>query len=200
MTITQKKISDLIFAEYNPRQLSTDQYEHLKSSLSRFGFVDPVIVNMYKTRKNIIIGGHQRVKVWKDMGNTDVPCVEVKLDHDKERELNVRLNKNTGDWDYDILEKLFDVGELMEWGFSEEELKEIEEDIDLSSVPQAMQLEPTKEYAIIVCDTDEEWEEIKEILELGMVRRGGYKIGSDFDVVSIERVVAANKIIEMARR
>ena len=120
--IVHKKIDDLIFAEYNPRQLTDDQYQQLKDSITRFGLVDPVIVNKHKERKDIIIGGHQRVKVAKTMGIEEVPCVEIELTYEKERELNVRLNKNTGEWDKDVLANNFDIEELLEWGFNEEEL------------------------------------------------------------------------------
>tara|TARA_Y100000401_G_C8317559_1_gene223404 strand:- start:176 stop:1411 length:1236 start_codon:yes stop_codon:yes gene_type:complete len=121
--ITQKQIDDLIFAEYNPRQLSDEQYKQLKDSISRFGLVDPIIVNKNKDRKGIIIGGHQRVKVAKTMGIDKVPCVEIDLTYDKERELNVRLNKNTGSWDFDVLANTFDIDELLDWGFDEKELQ-----------------------------------------------------------------------------
>jgi len=120
--IIYKDINSLISAEYNPRQLNKEQYNNIKDSLKRFGFVDPVIVNKNKDRKNIIIGGHQRVKVAKDLKIDKVPCVELDLDIDKEKELNIRLNKNVGEWDFDILADLFDIDELIEWGFKEEEL------------------------------------------------------------------------------
>ena len=123
MEIHQKTIDSLIFAEYNPRQLTDEQYKQLKDSITRFGLVDPVIVNQHKDRLNIIVGGHQRVKVAKKMGIEDVPCVFVNLNYDKERELNVRLNKNTGGWDFDILADMFDMDELIGWGFSNEDLK-----------------------------------------------------------------------------
>jgi DNA modification methylase len=121
MNITETKLSDLIFAEYNPRQLSNDQFKQIKDSITRFGIVDPIIVNSNKDRKNIIIGGHQRVKVALEMGIDSVPCHFIDLTRDKERELNVRLNKNTGEWDWSILATEFDVEELTEWGFSEDE-------------------------------------------------------------------------------
>ena len=120
--IKQKDIKTLIFAEYNPRQLTTDQYKHLKDSIERFGFVDPVIVNKNKDRKNIIIGGHQRVKVATDMNISEVPCVEIDLTYERERELNIRLNRNTGEWDMDSLANFFDMDELIDWGFDEGEL------------------------------------------------------------------------------
>ena len=118
-----KDINSLISAEYNPRQLKKEQYQNIKESLQRFGFVDPVIINKNKDRKNIIIGGHQRVKVAKDLEYTEVPCLELDLSLDKEKELNIRLNKNVGDWDYDLLANNFDIDELHDWGFDDNELK-----------------------------------------------------------------------------
>ena len=120
--IVQKDINVLISAEYNPRQLKKEQYQNIKDSLERFGFVDPIIINKNKDRKNIIIGGHQRIRVAKDLKLKQIPCIELDLPLDKERELNIRLNKNVGEWDYDILANLFDVESLIEWGFTEEEL------------------------------------------------------------------------------
>tara|TARA_R100001594_G_scaffold90734_1_gene125120 strand:- start:479 stop:1615 length:1137 start_codon:yes stop_codon:yes gene_type:complete len=129
--IIQRDIESLIFAEYNPRQLTQDQYKHLKDSITRFGLVDPIIVNKNKERKNIIVGGHQRVKVAKDLKIKKVPVLEIDLTYEKERELNVRLNKNTGEWDYDNLANFFDMDELTDWGFSDDDLKlfDLEEEI-----------------------------------------------------------------------
>ena len=121
--IIHREIGSLIFAEYNPRQLTKDQYQDLKDSISRFGLVDPIIVNSNKDRKNIIVGGHQRVKVAKDMDIEFVPVLEVDLTYEKERELNIRLNKNTGEWDMDILANNFDMEELIDFGFNDEDLK-----------------------------------------------------------------------------
>ena len=47
MKIEQVKIKDIIHAEYNPRRLTDEQEKHLTDSLSRFGFVDPVIINRH---------------------------------------------------------------------------------------------------------------------------------------------------------
>ena len=122
-------IGALIFAEYNPRQLTKDQYKGLRDSIERFGLVDPIIVNKHKDRKNIVVGGHQRLRIAKELGYKSVSCVEVELTPEKEKELNVRLNKNTGQWDWDALANHFDVGELLEWGFSEDELQFTEPDV-----------------------------------------------------------------------
>ena len=130
--IVIKDIDDLKFAEYNPRQLTEQQYKHLKESIKKFGLVDPIIINKNKDRKNTIIGGHQRTRVAKTMGITEIPCVEVDLDIDRERELNIRLNKNTGGWNYDMLADLFDMKDLMEFGFNEKSLVGLFDDIDYS--------------------------------------------------------------------
>jgi hypothetical protein len=129
ITTAQYSISDLIFAEYNPRELTKDQHQDLKDSITRFGLVDPLIVNIHKERKNILVGGHQRLRIAKELGYKSVSCVEVELTPEKEKELNVRLNKNTGQWDWDALANHFDVGELLEWGFSEDELQFTEPDV-----------------------------------------------------------------------
>jgi hypothetical protein len=117
MEIVERNISELIEAEYNPRQISEKQFEQLKDSLKRFGFVDPVLVNMHPDRTNIIIGGHMRTKAAKDLGYTEVPCVELNLTYDQEKELNIRLNKNGGSFDMDALANYFEASELIEYGF-----------------------------------------------------------------------------------
>ena len=89
ITTVQYDVKNLIFAEYNPRELTKDQHQDLKDSITRFGFVDPLIVNTHKERKNILVGGHQRLRIAKELGYKDVPCVEVDLTPDKEKELNV---------------------------------------------------------------------------------------------------------------
>ena len=128
-------------AEYNPRQLNKDQYTQLKDSIERFGLVDPLIVNKNEDRKNILVGGHQRLRIAREMGMVDIPCVEVDLKLDQEKELNIRLNKNVGEWDYDSLANYFDVGELMDWGFSDNELQFYEDEpeqglIDDDEIPE----------------------------------------------------------------
>ena len=122
MQIIERNIADLIRAEYNPRELTQDQEKQLSDSLRRFGVVDPVIVNVHPDRKDIIIGGHQRSKVWQKLGNETIPTVELSLTYDQEKELNVRLNKNTGQFDMDMLKDHFETDDLIEWGFTDVEL------------------------------------------------------------------------------
>lgn len=120
--IKKANIADLKPAEYNPRKLTDEEYIRLKQSVEKFGLVDPILVNENPERMNIVIGGHQRLQIAKDIGMTEVPVVYLNLDETQEKELNVRLNKNTGRWDWDKLANNFDNDVLLGIGFTETEL------------------------------------------------------------------------------
>ena len=82
------KIDELNPAPYNPRRWSEDAVEQLKESINRFGVVDPILVNDAPGRDNVVIGGHFRIKVAKDLGFTELPVVYVtipELEREKER-------------------------------------------------------------------------------------------------------------------
>jgi len=103
MIIKKKKLDDLVPADYNPRKAlkpGDAEYEKLKRSLEQFGYVEPIIWN---ATTGHVVGGHQRLKVLKDMGVTEVDCVVVEMDREKEKALNIALNKISGDWDKDKL-------------------------------------------------------------------------------------------------
>ena len=103
MIIEKKNVADLLPAKYNPRKdlkPGDPEYEKLKRSIEQFGYVEPVIWN--RTTGNVV-GGHQRLKVLMDSGVTEVECVVVELSPEKEKALNVALNKISGDWDKDKL-------------------------------------------------------------------------------------------------
>lgn len=118
-------VADLIPADYNPRKWNEKQLSDLKESIQKYGFVDPAIVNSSPKRKNIIIGAHMRVMAAKELGIETVPVVYVDIaDIEKEKELNLRLNKNTGEFDFSLLAE-FDEHFLAEVGFDSEELDNI---------------------------------------------------------------------------
>ena len=103
MLIEKKNTADLLPADYNPRKdlkPGDAEYEKLKRSIEQFGYVEPVIWNQTTGR---VVGGHQRLKVLMDMGMTEVDCVVVAMDEEKEKALNIALNKISGDWDKDKL-------------------------------------------------------------------------------------------------
>lgn len=103
MVIEKKNTADLLPADYNPRKdlkPGDAEYEKLKRSIEQFGYVEPVIWNKTTGR---VVGGHQRLKVLIDLGVSEVECVVVEIDEDKEKALNIALNKISGDWDKDKL-------------------------------------------------------------------------------------------------
>ncbi len=103
MQIEKLKTEQLIPAEYNPRKdlkPGDPEYDKLKRSIEQFGYVEPVIWN--KTTGKVV-GGHQRLKVLLDMGITEVECVVIEMDEEKEKALNIALNKISGEWDKDKL-------------------------------------------------------------------------------------------------
>lgn len=106
MLIERKNTAELLSAEYNPRKdlkPGDTEYEKLKRSIEQFGYVEPVIWNKATGR---VVGGHQRLKVLMDMGLTEVDCVVVEMPEEKEKALNVALNKISGEWDKDKLAML----------------------------------------------------------------------------------------------
>ena len=118
-------IADLNASTYNPRKWSKDQLVQLKESIKRFGTVEPLIVNSADNRKNTVIGGHMRIAAIKELGHIDAPVVYLNIpDEVKEKELNLRLNKNRGEFDLDLL-AAFDESLLSDIGFSSEELDSI---------------------------------------------------------------------------
>lgn len=121
-------LSSLKQAPYNPRKWDEDAKQQLKESIHRFGLIDPLIVNRSPGRENIIIGGNFRASMAIELGIETAPVVFIEIpDEEKEKELCLRLNKNTGEFDLDLLSE-FDESFLSEVGFSSEELDNIFEE------------------------------------------------------------------------
>lgn len=108
MRIEKRNIEELIPANYNPRkdlQPNDTEYIKIKRSIETFGYVDPIIVN---ERTGVIVGGHQRLKVLKDLGYDEVDVSVVDLSEENEKALNVALNKISGEWDFALLKDLLE--------------------------------------------------------------------------------------------
>lgn len=141
-SLQQRNIKDLLKHPKNPRTLSKDQAQHLSRSIDKFGLIDKPIINT----DNTIIGGHQRLHILKQNKQQTVECwvPDETLSQNDIDELNIRLNKNTGDWNWDILANEWDSNKLIEWGFSNEELDyEVVENIE--SEEDSEVLEPAKD-------------------------------------------------------
>jgi len=98
-------------SEYNPRQITKDEFKKLENSIKEFGLVQPIVVNIHPARENVVISGHQRLQVAKKLGMKEVPCMLVDLDLSKERALNLAMNKIGGRFEED---KLIDLLSLIE--------------------------------------------------------------------------------------
>ena len=191
----------------NSRTHSGDQIAQIAASIKEFGFTNPVLID----ETGGIIAGHGRVMAARKLGLENVPCIRLGyLTETQKRAYVIADNKlalNAG-WDETLLglevRELQDQGfDLALTGFTEAELDALlaeSEDDDLETtdeeaLPQAIQLEPPREYAVIMCNDAEEWERLKVALSLTPVRRGGYKKGSAFDAVGTQRVVMAADVL-----
>ena len=121
-------IDSIVTAVYNPRidlQPGDPEYEKIKKSIEEYGLVEPLVWN---TRNSVLVGGHQRLKVLKDLGHTEVDVSVVDIENEsKEKALNLALNRISGDWDKDklgdVLSDLHAQGfDLSITGFTEPEL------------------------------------------------------------------------------
>ncbi len=112
-------------AAYNPRKISPEALAQLKESIARYSVVDPLIVNSAPKRKNVVIGGHMRLRAAKELGHKTIPVVYVSIpDIEREKELNLRLHKNTGEFDFDLLQEI-SMDLLLEVGFDKNALNDI---------------------------------------------------------------------------
>jgi DNA modification methylase len=138
LKIEQVSISKIKFCEYNPRKHSKEEVNQLKASINKFGICDPIILNGAPERKNIVIGGNFRLETIKEMGYKEVPVVYINIpDIEREKELNIRLNRNTGSWDWSLLAS-FDESFLSNIGFTSEELDQI---FDVEDNPEVFDIE-----------------------------------------------------------
>ena len=119
-SLEARRIDGLSSYDKNPRRLTETQRHQLATSIDKFGIIDKPVLNFDGT----IIGGHQRIAVLRDKGVEVVDCwiPDHKLEEKEVEELNIRLNRNNGEWDFDILANAFDIGNLLEWGFEESDL------------------------------------------------------------------------------
>lgn len=118
--LEKRKIKDLYEYAKNPRNMHKTQTKHLQESIKKFGQCEPIVIN----KDGTIIGGHQRVRTLRKMGHkeVDVSIPDNLLSEKEVEELNIRLNKISGNWDFDLLGNAWDPDDLVEYGFSMEEL------------------------------------------------------------------------------
>ena len=180
-SLATRKVSDLTKNGYNPRKMSEGEKRDLENSIKEFGTVVPVILNI-RSRENIIIGGEQRIKIYADLGIEHVECMvpSRELTPKEEKELNLRLNKNTGSWDENLL-KDFDIDMLLGVGFGDEELQSLFDDVDLTEDDFDIE-KAIKETVTAKVKTGEIWELGKHKL----------LVGDSTDITSVQKLMDGN--------
>lgn len=173
--ITYRNVDELVEPDYNPRKITAKQKEDIRKSIERFGFVQPIVVNVNPDRKDIVIGGNQRLKIAKGMGIETVPCYEVNLNETDEKELNLRLNKNQAEFDIDMLRTYFDKQFLFDVGFSEKEIGRIESEFekkfnavtnDNCEMPIVAQFNERYDTVMIFCNNELDFNWMRNVLNL----------------------------------
>jgi DNA modification methylase len=138
-----RKVSELKSYEKNPRKMSEKEKKEIIKSIDGFGRVVPLIINI-GSRNNIVIGGNQRLAIYKEkkIVEVDVMIPSRELSIEEEQELNLRLNKNTASWDYELLQDM-DLDLLLDVGFEDDELQDFFNDVELAddeyNVPKALE-------------------------------------------------------------
>ena len=177
----------------NPRVIRDERFAKLVQSIKDFPeMLDlrPIVVNA----DGVVLGGNMRLRACKEAKLREVPVVYAHtLTPAQQREFIIKDNVGFGDWDWDTLANNWDESKLDAWGLTiDAEIDEAEEGDDIE-FPQSVQLTPTQEYIVICAEPNSlEWDELRAAFQLGMVRRGGYKEGSPFEAVGIERVLRWN--------
>ena len=186
------KISQVKTNPNNPRLIKDHKFKKLVKSIKEFPEmleIRPIVVD----KDNIVLGGNMRLRACQEAGLKEVYILKAsQLTEKQQREFIVKDNVGFGEWDWDDLANEWDAEELEDWGLDlpmDVKIDELEDDEEIE-LEQSVQLEPPKEYILIMADPNSlEWEEMKEGLKLKIVRNGGYKQGSAFDSSSIERVI-----------
>lgn len=149
MEFEVKRIADMNRAAYNPRvdlQPEDEEYQAIERSLKRHGLIQPIVWNR---RTNTVVSGHQRLTVLEAQGETEVTVSVVDLDDIQEKELNVALNKITGEWDDDKLSVILnELGEeATDTGFTLQEIDVLRDELKsyFDDVTAPDEEEPTEE-------------------------------------------------------
>jgi ParB-like chromosome segregation protein Spo0J len=195
------KVADLSNDPANARKHGEKNIATIVASLRRFGQQKPIVVDS----SGVVRAGNGTLEAAKQLGWDTIEIQRTELTSSDAIAYAIADNRTSelAEWDDDILaaqlqglltedEELLDAA-----GFDEDELAELlggdgndDEEIERSgAIEKALQLVPDREYAVIMCESDDEWEEMRTTLKLQSVRRGGYKKGSAFDSVGTQRVL-----------
>lgn len=221
--MSRKKIAEITDLTPDPENANEGTERGLaavEDSLRKFGAGRAPVAD----RSGIVIAGNKTIEQAAALGfnirtvHTDgkelvvVVREDLDLSDDKEgRARGLALADNRSSelglkWNVEqVLKHANDGVPVQDAGFSEKDLQSLQRQLEKSEtkpetvLDQAVQLKPTQEYVVITAKDLAEWEELKKLLDLQPVRRGGYKPGSPFDAVATQRVVPAEKLLALMK-
>jgi ParB-like chromosome segregation protein Spo0J len=203
MKIEKVKIGSIKTNPNNPRVIKDDKFKKLVQSVKDFPQmldIRPIVVN----DEMIVLGGNMRLKACIEAGIKEVSIIKASdLTPEQQNEFIIKDNVGFGEWNWDDLANDWDEELLVEWGLDlpiGQQIDELE-DGDEILLEQAIQLKPKREYVVIMCDEENsDWDELKQSLNLPMVKRGACKTTSPFEKhTSVQRVIHAKDIINALR-
>ena len=198
--IERRELASLIPYARNARKHGPRQIAEIAESMRQFGWTMPLLID----ERGQVIAGHGRILAAERLGWTEGP-VMVARGWTAAQVRAYRLADNEiaahSTWDLGMLRaELADLSELgidLElMGFAASDALS-PEDTAKAGLPQALQLEPAREYVVVMCSDLDEWERLKVALHLGPVRRGGYKRGTLQDKTGTQRVVWASALLKL---
>jgi hypothetical protein len=169
------KVDDLIESEYNPRKINPKQKKELIDSITKFGLREPLKVNSFPGRENVLISGHQRFNVAKSLGFETVPVTYEYVNLQDEKEMNLRWNKNGGEFDMELVNDLVDRELLLTIGFANKELPTLYtdfeqefNDIDESNpvYPITPKFNEKYDFVMIFASSEMDFTWLKNVLEI----------------------------------
>lgn len=182
----------------NARRHGPSQVAEIAASIREWGWTVPALVD----DTGRIIAGHGRVLAAEMLGIDEIPVVVARGWSEAQKRAYTLADNELpmhATWNKELLKiELSDLHaqgfDLTTMGFSPEDVLSTE-DVSDRDVPQALQLEPAREYAVVMCATLDEWERLKVALNLTPARRGGYKRGSPLDDIATQRVIHARDLL-----
>lgn len=172
-----RKIKELKEHEKNPRKITKDQMEKLKQSLKSFNYVETVVINL----DNTILAGHMRIRALKALGrgkeDIEVRVPNRQLTPKEAEEYLIRSNKNSGEWDWERLANEWEIPDLFNWGFTEDELQikdpeklEATDDGYEEEIPEEPKTKPGDIYDLgrhrLICGSATVYGDIEKVLDL----------------------------------
>jgi ParB-like chromosome segregation protein Spo0J len=199
--IERRPVAELIPYARNARKHSPTQIAEIAGSIREWGWTIPVLVD----EDGQIIAGHGRVLAAHQLAIPDIPTVVARGWSDAQKRAYTIADNEIAmhaTWNKELLR--VELADLQAQAFDLEKIGFAPSDAlveaETDELPQALQLEPAREYAVIVCATPDEWERLKVALDLTPVRRGGYKKGSPLDDIGTQRVVRASDFLAMIEK